>query len=71
MKKSEPDPHRLLKDIFGFDHFRPGQQAVVEQLRAGNSALAVFPTGAGKSLGYQLPALMLEGMTLVVSPLIA
>ncbi len=71
MKNPETDPHRLLKNIFGFDRFRPGQEAVVEQLQAGNSALAVFPTGAGKSLCYQLPALMLEGMTLVVSPLIA
>ncbi len=60
-----------LKDIFGFDNFRPGQRKVVDQLLAGNSALAVFPTGGGKSLCFQLPALMLDDMTLVVSPLIA
>ncbi|MEX2607222.1 MAG: ATP-dependent DNA helicase RecQ [Kiritimatiellia bacterium] len=71
MKNPDTDPHKFLKDIFGFEQFRPGQEAVVEHLRAGNSALAVFPTGAGKSLCYQLPALMFEGMTLVVSPLIA
>ena len=61
----------ILAERFGFDSFRPGQQHVVESLLAGRSALAVFPTGAGKSLCYQLPALMLDGVTVVVSPLIA
>jgi len=61
----------ILKDVFGFDTFRDGQRKIVDQLLAGESALAVFPTGGGKSLCYQLPALMLAGMTLVVSPLIA
>ncbi|MCC5846579.1 MAG: RecQ family ATP-dependent DNA helicase [Verrucomicrobia bacterium] len=60
-----------LRSVFGHETFRPGQQQVVERILAGDSALAVFPTGGGKSLCYQLPALMLEGMTLVVSPLIA
>jgi ATP-dependent DNA helicase RecQ len=61
----------ILTSRFGYTEFRPGQQQVVESLLAGRSALAVFPTGAGKSLCYQLPALMLDGLTLVVSPLIA
>ncbi|MBI3891050.1 MAG: RecQ family ATP-dependent DNA helicase [Candidatus Wallbacteria bacterium] len=61
----------LLKETFGFDSFRTGQEAVVGKLLEGRSALAIFPTGAGKSLCYQLPALALEGVTLVVSPLIA
>ena len=61
----------VLKDVFGFDTFRDGQREIIEHLLAGRSALAVFPTGGGKSLCYQLPALMLDGMTLVVSPLIA
>ena len=61
----------ILADRFGFAAFRPGQQQVVESLLAGRSALAVFPTGAGKSLCYQLPALLLDGVTVVVSPLIA
>ncbi len=56
---------------FGFDRFLPGQREVIERLLAGKSAAAVFPTGGGKSLCYQLPALMLDGVTLVVSPLIA
>src|SRR4051812_34041182 len=61
----------LLSAPFGFDAFRPGQQRVVEALLAGRSALAVFPTGGGKSLCYQLPSLLLDGVTVVVSPLIA
>ncbi len=60
-----------LQDTFQLQAFRPGQQQVIETLLAGRSALAVFPTGGGKSLCYQLPALMLDGLTLVVSPLIA
>lgn len=60
-----------LQNSFKLQSFRPGQQQVIETLLAGRSALAVFPTGGGKSLCYQLPALMLEGLTLVVSPLIA
>lgn len=61
----------VLRERFGFSTFRPGQEAVIQHLLAGHSAAAVFPTGSGKSLCYQLPALMLEGLTLVVSPLIA
>src|SRR6188472_4426684 len=64
-------PLELLAARFGFDAFRPGQREVVDALLAGRSALAVFPTGAGKSLCYQLPALLLDGLTVVVSPLIA
>ena len=61
----------LLRERFGFETFRSGQEAVIGHLLAGRSALAVFPTGSGKSLCYQLPALLLEGLTVVVSPLIA
>src|SRR5512146_741055 len=61
----------VLAERFGFAAFRPGQQRVIETLLAGRSALAVFPTGGGKSLCYQLPALLLDGVTVVVSPLIA
>lgn len=68
---SGPSPSNILAEHFGHSSFRPGQEAVVDALLAGRSALALFPTGAGKSLCYQLPALMLEGLTLVVSPLIA
>src|SRR5919107_2306691 len=64
-------PVDVLVARFGFREFRPGQEQVVEALLAGRSALAVFPTGAGKSICYQLPALLLEGTTVVVSPLIA
>ena len=60
-----------LKRIFGFDSFRPGQEAVVRDALAGRDLLAIMPTGGGKSLCFQLPALLQPGITLVVSPLIA
>jgi len=60
-----------LKRIFGFDHFRPGQEAIVRDALAGRDLLALMPTGGGKSLCFQLPALLQPGVTLVVSPLIA
>lgn len=66
-----PTPHAALKEHFGHAAFRPGQQQVIETLLAGRSALALFPTSAGKSLCYQLPALLMDGVTLVISPLIA
>lgn len=65
------DSAALLETHFGFREFKPGQQDVVEHLLAGRSAAAVFPTGGGKSLCYQLPAMAMPGITLVVSPLIA
>ncbi len=61
----------LLKSFFGKDNFRPGQREVVEALLSGRDVLALWPTGAGKSLTYQLPALLMPGLTVVVSPLIA
>jgi ATP-dependent DNA helicase RecQ len=66
-----PIPHAALKEHVGHAAFRPGQQQVIETLLAGRSALALFPTSAGKSLCYQLPALLMDGVTLVISPLIA
>lgn len=63
--------HSTLSERFGFDEFRPGQREVIENLVSGRSSAAVFPTGGGKSMCYQLPALLLPGLTLVVSPLIA
>src|SRR5690349_10502828 len=60
-----------LRRHFGHPDFRPGQEAIVRAVLAGHDVLAVMPTGSGKSLGYQLPAVMLRGTTLVVSPLIS
>ena len=60
-----------LKRVFGFDKLRPGQEAVISAVLAGRSAAAIFPTGSGKSLCYQLPALHLPHLTLVISPLLA
>lgn len=65
------DKFTALKQYFGHDSFRPGQQALVEGLLAGRDVLGVLPTGGGKSVCYQLPALLLEGTTLVISPLIS
>ncbi len=65
------DLHAALKQHFGHAAFRPGQEQVMQALLAGRSALALFPTSAGKSLCYQLPALLMDGVTLVISPLIA
>ncbi len=65
------NPLETLKNTFGFETFRDGQETIIAQVLNGNSALAVFPTGSGKSLCYQLPALLLPGLTVVISPLIA
>ncbi len=61
----------VLKDVFGFDSFRPGQGEIVQAVADGRDVLAIMPTGGGKSLCYQLPALMRGGLTVVISPLIA
>jgi len=71
MRATAGDPHAMLEDVFGFKAFRPGQEDVVRAVLAGEDVLAVMPTGGGKSLCYQLPAVMREGITVVVSPLIA
>ena len=61
----------ILKTYYGYDAFRPGQEAMIDALLAGRDALAIMPTGAGKSVCYQVPALLLPGITLVVSPLVS
>ena len=60
-----------LREVFGFEGFRPGQEAVIEALLAGRHALTVMPTGSGKSVCFQIPALVMDGLTVVVAPLIA
>ena len=62
---------KTLSDVFGYENFRPGQESVVSAILSGCDVMAVMPTGAGKSLCYQIPALVLPGITLVVSPLIS
>src|ERR1700730_11462691 len=61
----------LLRTVFGFAEFRAGQAEIIETILAGRDVLAVMPTGSGKSLCYQLPAILRDGLTVVVSPLIA
>src|SRR6187402_3005143 len=65
------DATESLRKHFGFEEFREGQREVISTILAGKNAVVVMPTGSGKSLCYQLPALMLPGATIVVSPLIA
>src|ERR1700751_397110 len=65
------DLKEALKERFGFERFYPGQEEVVSRVMDGQDTLAILATGAGKSLTYQLPALLLDGTTVVVSPLIA
>jgi ATP-dependent DNA helicase RecQ len=66
------DPkRRILKDVFGFEDFRPGQEQAMDALLAGRNLLAVMPTGSGKSLCFQVPALVKGGLAIVVSPLLA
>lgn len=63
--------HEVLKSVFGHDTFREGQERLIDELTAGYDVLGIMPTGAGKSVCYQIPALMMEGVALVVSPLIS
>lgn len=65
------NPKEALKAVFGYDSFRQGQEAVINAILEGRDILAVMPTGAGKSLCYQVPAMLLSGITLVISPLIS
>ena len=71
VSKSYNSPEEALKAVFGYDSFRSGQKQIIDNIIMGRDVLAVMPTGAGKSVCYQIPALMLAGVTLVVSPLIS
>jgi ATP-dependent DNA helicase RecQ len=67
----EKNPQTLLKNVFGYDKFRPLQQEIIERTLAGNDSFILMPTGGGKSMCFQIPALCFDGITIVVSPLIS
>ena len=68
---ARPEAYRVLREVFGYDTFRPGQETVIEAVLDGHDCIAVMPTGAGKSLTFQLPARLVPGTVLVISPLIS
>lgn len=71
MNTGNLSPKDLLKKYFGYDSFRPGQEEIVKNILNGKDVLGVMPTGAGKSICYEIPALMLKGITIVISPLLS
>src|SRR5437868_10894914 len=71
MQTALADPQQVLESVFGYQQFRPGQREIIDAVLAGRDCIGVMPTGAGKSLTFQIPAKLLDGTVLVISPLIS
>lgn len=71
MQNVPKTPHAILKEYFGYEQFREGQETLIRQILSGGDVLGIMPTGAGKSICYQVPAMLMPGLTIVVSPLIS
>ena len=64
------EAQNILKKYFGYENFRPGQEELIDHILSKEDVLGIMPTGAGKSICYQVPAMILDGITIVISPLI-
>ena len=71
MNSTIQDAYVLLKKFFGYDNFRVGQEDIISNILSGRDVLGIMPTGAGKSICYQIPAMLFSGVTIVISPLIS
>lgn len=71
MQQETITKHNILEKYFGYQSFRNGQETLIDAILSGQDVLGIMPTGAGKSICYQVPALMLSGITVVISPLIS
>src|SRR5207237_9997557 len=71
MQTALADPQQVLESVFGYETFRPGQREIIDAVLAGRDCIGVMPTGAGKSITFQIPAKLLDGTVLVLSPLIS
>ena len=71
LEKKLEEAEKILKKYYGYSNFRQGQDKIIKNILSGNDTFAIMPTGAGKSICFQIPAMLFDGLTLVISPLIS